>query len=663
MLRAALRLCLLFALASPVAAQSTWFVDPVNGSNANTGASSGDAFLSITFALANPALASGDTIVLNGGVYNDANGVDGAGNQAETWPLSVPNGVSLVAGSVFSPPELDGASTGGNAAVLVEIGASLAAITEFRGLTLENALTCFRVPTGFAVRGLVLNGCTLRSYNNFGLDMDLQSGRVDDSFSVSGCTFTGSAGSSAGFRLTIASNTRLDGGTFADSTVSGSSNGILMQTGLSGQIDADFVIARNTISNFQNAGILLTAATGDCTNSATVRGNIVLGDGSAASAESGISIVVGDSGGVGACIVDSLVSYNDFSRCDINVRLESQGLVSGRARCEPVFAGNLIRNASEYGVRMLVSSQNSNMSPDFGGMVGGAANAGRNTFENAGATFEVGLDPEGEILGPIAMAENFWLDGVNPVSRTDLNGQAVNYPTFNPILSNDLVGSLTQAVISPNQAETLTIQLTSGRFVVQVEETFAPDLAAAAGTYGQYQSFTVIGEGQTIDITPADFQLVAVDGSEISFNVPGLASGNYTIGFTNPGFQSLISIGLRVSGGSGSGGGGGGGGGCVVATAAHGDYHAPEVRILREFRDRYLIPYSGGRSAVRSYYKNGEPVALWIAEREWARDATRAALAVPTGLAWTLLNWNEGQRLLAAVLLLGASFGLLRRRS
>ena len=663
MVRSILSLVLAAVLASSAAAQSTWYVDPTSGDNGNTGTSAGDAFLSISFALSNPALASGDSIVLNGGVYNSAAGTNGSGNLSEVFPLQIPNGVSLVSGSVFSDPIIDGATTGGNLGSLVTISESLNAVTEIRGVIFENCGSPLSSAASNSIRGLVVDSCTFRNYTGAAIDLALRAGRVDDSFAIANCTFTGAVGSTAGVRVIVSDNTELDGGSIQDCTISGSVSGIWIQADTFGTISRDFSVIRNTVSNFQSAGIQLWATVGDATNSATVRGNILLGDGVGATNEAGLyALATNTLGAVSPSVVDGLVSFNDFSRANTNILLETTGLAAGSSRVESVFAGNLIRNAVSYGVQVRSAINDGGMSPDFGGKVGGSANAGRNTFENPTATWEVGLDPEGDISGPIAMAENFWIDGVNPQSRTEIFG-SVNYPSFLPLLSNNLIGSLSRAVIQSGQAEVLTISLTNGRFVVQVDENFVPDVLAAIGEFGQYKSFEIVGPDGNIAINPSDLQLVAIDGTELSFNLPGLAAGNYTITFTNPGFQSLIALGLRVTSGGGSGGGGGGGGGCVVATAAHGDYNAPEVRILREFRDRYLLPRENGRSAVRAYYKHGEPVAVWIAERDWAKSATRAALALPTGIAWSLLNWNPGQRLLMAVLLLGSSFAMFRRRS
>jgi chitodextrinase len=74
------------------------------------------------------------------------------------------------------------------------------------------------------------------------------------------------------------------------------------------------------------------------------------------------------------------------------------------------------------------------------------------------------------------------------------------------------------------------------------------------------------------------------------------------------------------------GGGGGGSSGCFIATAAYGSYMHDDVKVLRDFRDEYLLTNSVGKKFVELYYEYSPPVANNIAEHGSLRVATRAML-------------------------------------
>ncbi|MGH2652368.1 MAG: FG-GAP repeat domain-containing protein, partial [Actinomycetota bacterium] len=89
----------------------------------------------------------------------------------------------------------------------------------------------------------------------------------------------------------------------------------------------------------------------------------------------------------------------------------------------------------------------------------------------------------------------------------------------------------------------------------------------------------------------------------------------------------------------GGGGGGGSSGFCFIATAAFGSPLAPQVQLLREFRDRYLMTNAPGRLFVSAYYRTSPPVARRIADSEVLRAITRAGL-IPV-IGWvSLFMWS-----------------------
>ena len=89
---------------------------------------------------------------------------------------------------------------------------------------------------------------------------------------------------------------------------------------------------------------------------------------------------------------------------------------------------------------------------------------------------------------------------------------------------------------------------------------------------------------------------------------------------------------------SGEGIPGGGVGGCFIATAAYGYYSAPQVQILRDFRDRFLLTNAPGRVFVAWYYRYGPSGAAFITAHPWCKPLVRLLLLPLIGGAMLLLQ-------------------------
>jgi hypothetical protein len=109
--------------------------------------------------------------------------------------------------------------------------------------------------------------------------------------------------------------------------------------------------------------------------------------------------------------------------------------------------------------------------------------------------------------------------------------------------------------------------------------------------------------------------------------------------------------------GGGGGGGGWGMGGCFIATAAYGSFLHPHVKILREFRDKYLMSHKLGRSIVNIYYKFSPSIARFIAKHKALKFPVRISLLPFVSLSYSLLLF--GPVITAAMLLFLVLFPIL----
>lgn len=105
--------------------------------------------------------------------------------------------------------------------------------------------------------------------------------------------------------------------------------------------------------------------------------------------------------------------------------------------------------------------------------------------------------------------------------------------------------------------------------------------------------------------------------------------------------------------------------GCFIATAAYGYYSAPQVRALREFRDRHLMTSSPGRAFVKWYYQHSPKAAEFMIAHPVLKPLARVALlpAVFLAVFFTKTSLTAKLFFLMAILTLGIGLYLMRRRA
>ncbi len=81
-------------------------------------------------------------------------------------------------------------------------------------------------------------------------------------------------------------------------------------------------------------------------------------------------------------------------------------------------------------------------------------------------------------------------------------------------------------------------------------------------------------------------------------------------------------------------------GGCFIATAAYGSPLHSHVRILRDFRDRYLMPTKLGRALVFFYYKYSPFVAELITKHKTLKAAVKINLLPLVAFSYWMLHFG-----------------------
>ena len=103
---------------------------------------------------------------------------------------------------------------------------------------------------------------------------------------------------------------------------------------------------------------------------------------------------------------------------------------------------------------------------------------------------------------------------------------------------------------------------------------------------------------------------------------------------------------------------------CFIATAAYGYYSAPQVQLLRDFRDRFLMTNAPGRVFVAWYYRYGPYGAAFIIAHPWCKPMVRLLLLPLVGGAMFLLHTSVATKcvVMVGMLALGGVIIRLKRK-
>jgi hypothetical protein len=78
----------------------------------------------------------------------------------------------------------------------------------------------------------------------------------------------------------------------------------------------------------------------------------------------------------------------------------------------------------------------------------------------------------------------------------------------------------------------------------------------------------------------------------------------------------------------------------------------PNVKVLRKFRDLFLLTNTVGRAFVDFYYTYSPPVANFIAKHDTLRALVRWSLLPVVGMTWISINFGSISSLVFIILLL-----------
>lgn len=103
--------------------------------------------------------------------------------------------------------------------------------------------------------------------------------------------------------------------------------------------------------------------------------------------------------------------------------------------------------------------------------------------------------------------------------------------------------------------------------------------------------------------------------------------------------------------------------GCFIATAAYGFYSAPQVQVLRDFRDQYLLTNAPGRAFVAWYYRHGPNGARFLNQHPVFKPLVRVGLLPLVAGALFLVATPVAVKITALLaVIVGSTYLALRKK-
>jgi len=104
----------------------------------------------------------------------------------------------------------------------------------------------------------------------------------------------------------------------------------------------------------------------------------------------------------------------------------------------------------------------------------------------------------------------------------------------------------------------------------------------------------------------------------------------------------------------------GGSGGCFIATAAYGSPLASQIKVLKRFRDHFLLTNGIGKCFVRFYNTYSPPMADFIKKNDNLRAMVRLGLLPLIGVSWLALKIGPVFTMVLMLFFGIGLFGLMR---